>query len=438
MENFSKDSQNKENNLHELLIKAMHGKTQKQFAQEIGISKEHLCRLLYIENSRKPTRNTLLKIFKAGQPYVTLEELYESCGYDFSDIGFICNHSNSTNLGFDNFISILDSLLKDITRKVVIETNNISDILNNIYYKLIGFKNISYIVEKNIDNYVGSKIGEQAIVLRYIICDNLTQTKYSFFVILYYITTKNNSIILTDYAFDINSLLETNFLIILLKEYIEINNLKGSPYLQITEHYNQEDTIKNEVNTYYNIFGVHIDEKAHIFLDMKKGPGFYLDNVPNNFIEFLRNHRKSFDSNEYEEEALNAILSGVPIEEACAYLKDATLLSITYTLPIDNLSSYSDTDKQKILKYAYGIIIAEILNRELNKKYIFCCLNNDIEGNKPCIMLNTDKNIIDYQELHKELELLKPYAKELGIEYVENCYYYVKETQIHFRLDTNA
>ena len=64
MENFSKDSQNKENNLHELLIKAMHGKTQKQFAQEIGISKEHLCRLLYIENSRKPTRNTLLKIFK--------------------------------------------------------------------------------------------------------------------------------------------------------------------------------------------------------------------------------------------------------------------------------------------------------------------------------------------------------------------------------------
>ena len=38
MEILSKDSQNKENNLHELLIRAMHGKTQKQFDGEFKIS----------------------------------------------------------------------------------------------------------------------------------------------------------------------------------------------------------------------------------------------------------------------------------------------------------------------------------------------------------------------------------------------------------------
>ncbi len=66
-----------------LLIKrALGNRTQKSFAEDIQLSKEHLSRLITQKRNTPPTVDTLSKIAANSQNMVSIEELLSVCGYD--------------------------------------------------------------------------------------------------------------------------------------------------------------------------------------------------------------------------------------------------------------------------------------------------------------------------------------------------------------------
>ena len=65
-----------------LLKRALGNRTQKSFAEDIQISKEHLSRLVTQKRETPPTIDTLTKIALNSQNRVSLQELLSVCGYD--------------------------------------------------------------------------------------------------------------------------------------------------------------------------------------------------------------------------------------------------------------------------------------------------------------------------------------------------------------------
>ena len=68
-----------------LLRNGIGDRSQKKFAEETGISKEHLNRMLNNKEINRPTADTLAKI-AAAMNTVTLDDLLIACGYDAYDI----------------------------------------------------------------------------------------------------------------------------------------------------------------------------------------------------------------------------------------------------------------------------------------------------------------------------------------------------------------
>ena len=76
------------------------------------------------------------------------------------------------------------------------------------------------------------------------------------------------------------------------------------------------------------------------------------------------------------------------------------------------------------------------MKRELKRDYYYYlatsnCLEEEKRyNNKTCIMEYINKNILSdkgFKAIETGIALLQPYAKELGIEYVENCYFFRAE-----------
>lgn len=69
-----------------LLKRALGNRTQKSFAEDIQMSKEHLSRLVTQKRETPPTIDTLTKIALNSQNRVSLRELLSVCGYDPSTV----------------------------------------------------------------------------------------------------------------------------------------------------------------------------------------------------------------------------------------------------------------------------------------------------------------------------------------------------------------
>ena len=65
-----------------LLKRALGNRTQKSFAEDIQLSKEHLFRLVNQKRDTPPTIDTLMKISLNSQNRVSIRELLSACGYD--------------------------------------------------------------------------------------------------------------------------------------------------------------------------------------------------------------------------------------------------------------------------------------------------------------------------------------------------------------------
>jgi len=76
------DNQFDKSALSLLIKKALGNRTQKSFAEDIQLSKEHLSRLITQKRESPPTINTLVKIAANSQNTVSLKELLSACGYD--------------------------------------------------------------------------------------------------------------------------------------------------------------------------------------------------------------------------------------------------------------------------------------------------------------------------------------------------------------------
>lgn len=72
--------------LSQLIIKALGNRTQKSFAEDIQLSKEHLSRLIKQKRDTPPTVDTLSKIATNSQNMVSIEELLFVCGYDSNTV----------------------------------------------------------------------------------------------------------------------------------------------------------------------------------------------------------------------------------------------------------------------------------------------------------------------------------------------------------------
>lgn len=79
---FVMDSHFDKESLSLLIKRALGNRTQKSFAEDIQLSKEHLSRLITQKRDTPPTIDTLTKIAANSQNTVSLAELLTVCGYD--------------------------------------------------------------------------------------------------------------------------------------------------------------------------------------------------------------------------------------------------------------------------------------------------------------------------------------------------------------------
>lgn len=80
------DNQFDKSALSLLIKRALGNRTQKSFAQDIQLSKEHLSRLITRKRDTPPNVDTLSKIALNSQNRVSLQELLLACGYDPNSI----------------------------------------------------------------------------------------------------------------------------------------------------------------------------------------------------------------------------------------------------------------------------------------------------------------------------------------------------------------
>lgn len=219
MSNFNKDK------LSELLKLALEGRTQKEFAQEIGISHEYLNRIINKKYKNPPSKDLLKKIsYKSN---ISLEELMLICGYNKEGLKY-----QKEDLLFE-LLSIIEENFECIKNEVCLFKSKeelIENLVKNFYF------NVEYDIIDSIED-------------KYLLTFKLTVSQKT------------------------------------LKLYISAEIIKTDKGLYILKNISP---IKDTINLAFNIKEQDFENSSNYFYkyidnskykDLKKEKGYYIDNI---------------------------------------------------------------------------------------------------------------------------------------------------------------
>lgn len=347
-------------------------RTQKEFADETGITKETINRWLNNDTISQPGKDSLQRIAKHVKSH-TLNEFLTACGYDALTIEEDVEDSESDLLG--GLESLSGRLFKSISE--YLKTVEVLWLKKGVFGRVKQEVEINDVLEECGEYYV-----ESSYLWTHERHDCITQ-----FRLYYSKTSKNNIVVLK------TRLVEAN------KEDIR-KNAKVVDHTIVCEEKKKASAHTVPANAEEKLFNAIFGENCYI--NTYLGFGFYLKKlVPDNFKEYLYNHASSFCTSKHKQEIFE---------------------EISNVTDLDNFfSDIIEGEGNHVCDMDAGQIIADILSTETGKDFqYYIGLEKNDEAD--CVMMLCD-NCYDINHTSFEVKnAVCEAAKELGIPEFGACY----------------
>ena len=364
----------------ELLRKGMGSRNQTEFAKVSGISRGNLNRMLNGADIARPSVGVLKKIASCMHS-VTLDELLVSCGYEPLDI---------TSAIKKNMFLIKDGLSNCYIAAKLSSVSDVIDFLNTLY---IEDESKFFITKSETNNTKYIPAAEDYTIIE----QHWTVGKYkciTYFAV-FYVTTTNGQLIVLGNVTDYYKMTELEIITpkmeeVFKKETFDRDNL--TYYEEIPEITEEEKKASK--------FLKHILSTSGTYTETIVGCGFYYENTPKEFLEFLMDNASHFC---------------VTRENSDLY-RQATQTD----KDIDEIfSEFTYYDKQ-----GTGAAIAFILNRKTGQDFMYYSKDGRCDESKGCIICPFTNNKEDYVRIPSTL-LQDTFftAKALGIPEFGMVYY---------------
>lgn len=198
------------------LILAIGNKRKKQeFADDAGLSASHLSRMLNNDIISRPSRSTLRKIANASEGRVSYQDLLFSCEYASAYSEPVQASDEKKGLLFSEPDNIVTSFISGISfeskANSAIKFNSLIDILSAVR-PLYG-KAFPYLLKFDVLDhkpYTGCQHGAAEECANIIASWEGKHYKCEFGFVVYYFITQGGGYVLSDAAFDLNSLIEND------------------------------------------------------------------------------------------------------------------------------------------------------------------------------------------------------------------------------------
>ena len=344
-----------------LLKKGIGTRTQKEFADVTGVTPITINRMLNDEKISCPKASTL-EIFAKHMSSVTLRQLFDACGYDYPCI---------TDKVREKELDILDFLSATNSNFIAYDNmESFKTVLGNKYGKVrIAYTDTELTDSVNAAEYYAIV----HIVWSYDIYCCETQFK-----IFYFKTSKDNKIVIV--ANDIG--IEPDYIKKssdnTVQNHTVIIDTKTLTSIKETNHTMEERLLRA-------IFGELDSDRVTVTY---AGVGFYVDETPAGFIDFLNAHADTF----------------------CRTKENSKLYRSALEPKADVDKIFSDFRDNGGARGPLAVI-SYIMSKETNKDYMYW----DESDESPCIMYRYPNDIVDDINI-TELRYLHDCAKTLQIE----------------------
>lgn len=376
-----------------LLRNGIGSRSQKQFAEETGISKEHINRMLNNKEIDRPTVGTLDKI-AAAMDTVALDDLLISCGYKIYDIKNRAIESTGE----------VKSALNTVLAEPFNNWKSINDMLETVNMLYVSNINGEF---RAINTGTCEESKEHHWADSYAILEfKWREGDYSCktWAILFFTETKSGRIIPTNYIMDLESLIKYNAVTENMAGNKEHSVLgKDGTYVYFR---NIKKPTENEVKE-TRLFSWLFSGKGR-YITTAIGYGFYYPHTPDGFKQYLMAHAASF----------------------CTTKENRELFQTAMEPGADVDSLFAGYEGKNGFSSGTGAVVADILSMETGKEFLYMpkdeYIKNDGMGeehqNDSCVMVEEESGM----ESRMPTDVLKAIygaAKELGIPAFGVCYH---------------
>lgn len=377
-----------------LLKKGIAGKSQKEIADNCGISQEHLNRMLNQPFIGTPSKNTLERLSLALDN-VSYIDLLLACGYNEEaktasyNANDVSDYEKRISLPAQERINLLyNDLIKSMNELCSLHVGTYKSIedLMSIVTTLYMVEEINWHIRKKEHPINKGRYADWSVCID---IDFLIENRsYGMPFILNFYKTSNDEYLFESFSFKGKDLLENN--VLSEAKLFELKTkgicVEESPYVVLDYTKSSCELLDMILNTKW------VDTVV-------TGFGFYLEEVPEHVNEFILQHKDSFSLTDEEIDIVNRISNGSDAINVCA----------NYANP--------DIDDER----GYGYVIATIIHRENNIPVDYYeDEEHKFEDNPPCVMVDSECDVPNVRDIFYK------YAKELGIKYIENITFQTK------------
>lgn len=418
-----------------LMLAAVGNRTKKEFSEIIGISPEYFSRLINRSNSIIPSKSLLVKVAEASKsPVVTKDALFKACGYEvdktslsISEIGtemvaslhkwfdesknivLCCNSLDDAN---ESIVSTLDLHFNTLSFSDYPVSFEVIDLINT---PCKGFKHEAY-------------IGMRMIFEECTIKNSGCMEAHVFFILAGHWSMEHNFYVeeLLTSGEDVAQfrLIPDSMMDAFNENGINLNDLDN--VVICLENIERKKAMERAASKLLDcIFGTNRQR----YVTLCEGYGFYLEKMPENFLEFSLKHFDSWMSDESDDSKRNYV------RQSLQTLVDESTNGISDELEhiIDDFFKDSYCVVWNPCSNGWPNVIAKTIAKESGIANIEYWRphkkDDDVHdyGNKDTIMLLDDYleqlpgEYSDNKTMVKDVFI--KYAKELGIKQVEHCYY---------------
>lgn len=380
----------------ELLKKGIGDRTQTDFAEQCGISREHISRMLRERFIFRPSKSTLCKM-AANMEGVSLAELYEACGYVDEAAIITKKDSELTETQKRKKMPVWERVMANVKDLEEGFRSYIGFPLGAHFKDLFDHVQTFFTAEKvsfRIRKAEGRPDGTERAVVE-ASCDIGAFRTMVLSVVYFHIDTNRNAV-MDKVSFSGKDVLDASGL-----SEKEIDGFSGYGISLAEARYailmdcRTEDSMESRLLE--AIFGTNAEAMDTVV----SGFGFYIREVPPHFWKFMLEHRDSFCQTEEETALFDTVIAEQGNPEKC-------------------LAEYSDPE---YVGYGYAAAIARIMRKETGIPFeVYEDRRGEYEDNPMCLICD-DSYEIDNDKLESAAY---QYAKELGIPYIQQCYFKTK------------
>lgn len=415
-----------------LLRGAICDTTQAQFANESGISAEHLSRMLNQETINRPTKNTLNKIAAVARNGITYQMLFNAL--EEEDPTIPAKTTTTQQLTFEEHANETMRQLNKMLEKwlfpyIDYQNNEMETILSALHKSYPKHLPISYELEPA-RPYIGSKHKDirYYINVRLSMADHAQTAKSQ--LIIYYSMLSDKRIIqnISTKVLDINDLYglppaaldyaktkthgeeteETLNIAYDLDYYLDFQEIQ-----RFKEHYTSQTAKNTEEQLLHKIFGEETTYPISL-----EGVGFVLPEIPKHFTSFVKQHQNEI-LKEYEEEPdlqkeLKTLLENHPNEDSPENNRKLAKL-------FDNFNETLGYTDGNSWENGWPAAIANTMSENTSWRFEYQPAKEDPTGRNldrsehPCILIQED-TVLE-QNINREtlLNTLAIYVEQLGL-----------------------